>query len=364
MRLHPLQVLATSILLGILAAAHAQAAVPNERGFDQQRILALDEAIEADTYKDINSVVVLRNGELLVERYYNGAARDETHNPRSVGKTFAATILGIAIDEGYIESVDQPLSDFYDLERYDNFSSKKADVTLRQLLSMSSGFEGYDFDMESIGNEEYMYPQENWVEWALNLPMASDRDPGDEWRYFTAGIVILGDILNRAVPGGLEAYAHEKLFAPLGVNNYQWQYTPQHVANTAGGIQLTPLGFAKYGQLHKNRGMWEGQPVVPGAWVDAMLSPTIETTVPGNRYGYLWWHKSYLVNDTEWPVAYCTGNGGNKIFVFDDRDLVIVVTASAYGQRYMHSQVDEMMAKYILPAVAGSGAPAESPAAK
>jgi hypothetical protein len=63
-------------------------------------------------------------------------------------------------------------------------------------------------------------------------------------------------------------------------------------------------------------------------------------------------------------VAYCTGNGGNKIFVFDDRDLVIVVTASAYGQRYMHSQVDEMMAKYILPAVAGSGAPAESPAAK
>ncbi len=287
MRLQMRAVMVAGIFLFLDAALAVETAQPDGRAFDEQRIAELDAAIEAGTYKDINSVIVLRKGEPLVERYYNSAGRDQTHNPRSVGKTFAATILGIAIDEGYIESVDQTLADFYALERYENFSAKKANVTIRHLLTMSSGFEGYDFDMDSIGNEEYMYPQENWVEWSLNLPMAEDREPGDEWRYFTAGIVILGDILNSAVPGGLESYAHEKLFAPLGVTNYQWQYTPQRVANTAGGIQLTPLGFAKYGQLHKNRGAWDGQQLLPAAWVDAMLSPSVETTVPGNRYGFL-----------------------------------------------------------------------------
>ncbi len=319
--------------------------------YDQSKIVELDEAVAAERFKDVNSVIVVRNGELLIERYYNGASREQTHDPRSVGKTVAATLLGIAISEGYIQSVDQRLGDFYDLEAYDNYSEKKEAVTLRHLLTMTSGFDGYDFESESIGNEEFMYPQDDWVRWALDLPMAEDREPGDAWRYFTAGVVILGDILNSAVPGGLEAYADLKLFAPIGVRNYQWQHTPQRVANTAGGIQLTPLGFAKFGELHRNYGHWRGRSVVAADWVDAMLAPVVDTTVEGNRYGYLWWHKSYTVGDDAWDVAYCSGNGGNKIFVFDDRDLVVVVTASAYGQRYMHSQVDEIMEEFVLPAV-------------
>ena len=126
--------------------------------YDEARIAELDSEIAGDRFKGINSVIVIRNGELLVERYYNGASRDQTHNPRSVGKTVTATILGIAISEGYIDNVDQPLSDFYDLEDYENFSEKKASVTLRQLLTMTSGFDGYDFEPDSIGNEEFMYP--------------------------------------------------------------------------------------------------------------------------------------------------------------------------------------------------------------
>ena len=162
----------------------------------------------------------------------------------------------------------------------------------------------------------------------------------------------MGDILNSAAPGGLEVYAHEKLFGQLGTTNYEWQHTPQRVANTAGGIQLTPLDFAKFGELHRTRGRWGEKSVIPAHWVDVSLQPNIETTVPGNRYGYLWWHKSYEVNGEDWPTSYCTGNGGNKIYVFDEQELVIVITASAYGQRYMHSQVDDMMSQYILPAVA------------
>jgi len=321
--------------------------------YDEDAIAALDKAIENETFRDINSVIVIRHGKLLIERYYNGASRTATHNPRSVGKTFAATVLGIAIDEGYISGIDQKLDAFYDLERYENYSDKKAAVTLEHLLTMTSGFDGFDFDADSVGNEENMYPQDDWVTWALNLPMADDREPGDEWRYFTAGIVILGDILNAAVPGGLEAYADRKLIERLGVRNYEWQHTPQRVANTAGGIQLTPLGFAKFGELHRNYGRWNGETIVAADWVDAMMRPVVDTTIEGNRYGYLWWHKSYRVGDDDWPVTYCSGNGGNKIFVFDRRELVVVVTASAYGQPWMHSQVDKIMVDYILPAVSG-----------
>jgi CubicO group peptidase (beta-lactamase class C family) len=312
----------------------------------------LDGAIRNDEYKLINSVVIIRAGKLVFERYYNGAERDDIHNPRSVGKTFVSPLLGLALEHGYLDSLDQRLGEFYDLEAYPNYSEKKARVTLRQLANMASGFEGFDFVPESIGNEENMYPEPDWVKWTLSLPMSETREPGDEWRYFTAGIVLLGDILNRVLPGGLENYAHLNLFEPLGIDNYQWQHTPQRVANTAGGIQLTPLGFAKFGELHRRNGMWGEHQVVPADWVQESLTPVIDTTVEGDRYGMLWWHKSYTVNGDEWTTAYCSGNGGNKIFVFPARELVVVVTASAYGQRYMHTQVDDMMENHILPAVA------------
>lgn len=237
-------------------------------------------------------------------------------------------------------------------QKFDNYSRKKANVTLRHLITMTSGFDGYDFEPGSVGNEENMYPQADWVEWTLNLPMSKDRNPGDKWRYFTAGIVVVGDILNMVVPGGLEVYAHNKFFGKIGISNYEWQHTPQRVANTAGGIRLTPLDFAKFGEVHRNRGRWGDESVIPANWVELTLRPNVETTVEGNRYGFLWWHKSYKVNGENWPVNYCSGNGGNKIFVFDDQEIIVVVTASAYGQRYMHSQVDEMMMQHILPAVA------------
>lgn len=340
------------VLMPFSAAADTVSGWPlADPDYDHSRIAHLDEAVASKVYKDINSVIVIRDGQLLLERYYNGASRDETHNPRSVGKTFTAAILGIAIEDGYIDSLDQTLGDFYDLRAYENYSGKKAAVTLRQLITMTSGFDGYDFEADSIGNEENMYPTADWVTWTLNLPMADDRDPGDEWRYFTAGIVVLGDILNRLVPGGLENYAHRQLFAKIGISNYAWQHTPQKVANTAGGIQLTPLDFAKFGELYRARGYWDGHPVIPQAWVDATFQANTATTVPGNRYGYLWWYKTYDVDGRSMPTFYCSGNGGNKIFVFDDEKLVVVVTASAYGRSYMHSQVDDLMVNYVLPAV-------------
>jgi CubicO group peptidase (beta-lactamase class C family) len=247
--------------------------------------------------------------------------------------------------------VDQTLSEFYDLRKFENYDAKKARVSLKHLLTMTSGFEGFDFDEKSIGNEENMYPQPDWVAWTLNLPMAADRQPGDRWYYFTAGAVLLGDILNKSVPGGLEAYADSAFFKPLGILDYEWQYTPQDVPNTAGGIMLRPLDFAKFGQVYKNGGIWNGTQVLPKSWVDESLQKYYQTTNAGEQYGYLWWNKTYQAGDSSYDVFSCSGNGGNKIFVFTDYPLVVVVTASAYGKRYAHAQVDEIMQKYIIPAV-------------
>jgi CubicO group peptidase (beta-lactamase class C family) len=319
--------------------------------FDVNRVKELKARIESGAFKNIKSVVVIKNGKLLVEEYFNGENRDSLHDPRSVGKSFASTITGIAIKEGFLKNENQPLKDFYSLHTFDNFSDQKENITIRDLLTMSSAFDGNDDDGDSPGNEENMYPTDNWVKFALDLPLLKSY-PATDWHYFTAGVVVLGDILNKQVKAGLEKYAAEKLFNPLHIFKYQWQYTPQHVPNTAGGIQMNALDFAKYGQLYKNNGRWNGQQLIPREWINKTF--TRQKQIPGRDneyYGYLFWNKTFTVKGKSYEAFYCAGNGGNSIFIFKDFPLVVVVTASAYGQFYAHRQVATMMNDYILPAV-------------
>ena len=323
-------------------------------GYDTAKIKLLKGMIEKGAFKHISSVVVIKNGNILIEEYFNGETRDTKHNPRSVGKSFASTMTGMAIRDGYLKSVDQPLADFYQLKSYKNYLPEKDSVKLRDLLSMCSAFDGDDDDGNSPGNEENMYDQPDWVKWTLDLPLSATR-PREQWHYFTAGAMLMGDILNNHVRGGLDAYADLKLFAPLGIRDYQWAYTPQHVANTAGGIQLKALDFAKYGQLYKNGGVWQGQQVLPAEWIRSTFTKYHPLPYgPDQYYGFFFWNKKYDVGGKSYETWYCTGNGGNKIFVFTDQPLVIVVTATAYGMPYAHPQVDKMMTDYILPAILGT----------
>lgn len=319
--------------------------------FDTNTIKKLKGNIEEGVFKKINSIIVIKKGKLLVEEYFNGDTRNTLHDPRSVGKSFASTITGIAIGEKYLHSESQPLKSFYKLPGFKNYSPQKEKVTLKDLLTMSSVFEGDDEDENSPGNEENMYPTDDWVKFALNLPIKKDTI-NNHWHYFTAGVVLLGDILNKTVPGGLEHYANEKLFKPLHISNYQWQYTPQHVPNTAGGIQMNALDFAKYGQLYKNGGAWMGKQIIPKEWVMKTFSKQKQILNRNNEfYGYLFWNKTFTVNHKNYEAFYCAGNGGNYIIVFKEVPLVIVITASAYGQSYAHAQVNKMLSEYILPAV-------------
>jgi len=310
----------------------------------------LNRKIATKTFKDIRSVVVIKDGKLLMEEYFNGAYRNTLHDTRSVGKSFASTLMGIAIKDNYIKSETQTLKEFYNLKTFQNYSTSKDSISLQSLLTMSSSFDGSDMNSESPGNEENMYPTSNWVEFALNLPIDKTKVTDKQWDYFTAGVVVLGDIIHKSVPNGLEKYADKNLFEPLGIKQYKWQFTPQKVVNTAGSLQLRSLDYAKYGQLYKNQGAWNGKQIVSQAWIAKSLSHQMRIS-EGEYYGYLFWNKTYKVKDVEYEVYYSSGNGGNRIFIFKDQPIVIVITSTAYNTASGHNQGDKIMQDYLIPAI-------------
>jgi CubicO group peptidase (beta-lactamase class C family) len=317
---------------------------------DNSKIEELNRKIATQNFKDITSIVVLKDGKLLLEEYFNGSNRKTLHDTRSVGKSFASTLLGIAVKDNYIKSEKQTINEYYKLNTFQNYSTAKDSITLKDLLTMSSTFDGSDMNSESPGNEENMYPTKNWVEFALNLPIDQSKVMNKQWDYFTAGVVVLGDIIHKSVPNGLEKYSNEKLFKPLGITKYKWQFTPQKVANTAGSIQLRSLDYAKYGQLYKNQGIWNDKQILSKDWTAKSLSH--QMTISENEYyGYLFWNKTYNVNGVNYEVYYSSGNGGNRIFIFKDFPIVVVITSTAYNTASGHKQVDKIMQNYLIEAI-------------
>ncbi|MFA6150197.1 MAG: serine hydrolase [Chitinophagaceae bacterium] len=318
--------------------------------FDISKIEELNRKIATQVFKDITSIVVVKNGKLLIEEYFGTANRNTLHDTRSVGKSFASAIAGIAIKDGYIKNELQHLNEFYKLNAYQNYSPAKDSITIKDLLTMSSVLEGSDRNQESPGNEENMYPTKNWVDFTLNLPVDKSKLTDKRWDYISAGVVVLGDIIHKSVPGGLEEYADKKLFQPLGISQYKWQFTPQNVANTAGSLQMRSLDYARFGQLYKNEGSWQGKQIITPDWVAKSLSHQMPIAEE-EYYGYLFWNKTYKVDGKDFEVYYSSGNGGNKIIIFKDYPIVIVITATAYNAPYGHSQVDRIIQHFLIPAI-------------
>ncbi|WP_243854720.1 serine hydrolase domain-containing protein [Flavobacterium sp. 270] len=320
--------------------------------FDKKKIELLNTAIGNYSLKEITSVVVIREGKLMLEEYFNDADRNTLHDTRSATKSFTSTFMGIAIKDGYIKDENQTLNKFYDLKNFANYEPKKDSIKIKDLLKMSSAFEGSDSHSESPGNEENMYPTDNWVKFTLDLPIDKTKTNGGQWDYFTAGVVLMGDILNKSVPKGLENYAAEKLFKPLNITNYKWQYTPQNVVNTAGSLQMTSLEYAKYAQLYKNNGVWNGKQIIPADWVQKTFTKQIQ--IPNRDqeyYGYLFWNKTFPYNGKNYEAFYCAGNGGNEFVIFKDLPLVIIITSKAYARPYGHPQAVKIISEYLLPAI-------------
>jgi len=319
---------------------------------NEKIITELNQEILLKIFPEVTSMMVIKENQLILEEYFNGARAKTLHDTRSVGKTVAGMVLGIAIQEGHITSVDQKLSEFYDLNQFKNYDARKEDITIKDLLTMSSGMDAFDFQDDSPGHEENMYPTDDWVKFTLNLPMSDQLQSGNDWRYSSAGAVLLGDIIDKSVPGGLEQYTNEKLFEPLDIKKFKWQHTPTGVANTAGSLQLSTLDLAKIGQLYQNDGIYNGLQILNAEWINNSLSRQINIPFLDDAYyGYLLWNKTYSIDNQTHECFYASGNGGNKIFIFKELPLVVVITAKAYNSMNMHEVADEILQEYILKAV-------------
>ncbi|MEM8982651.1 MAG: serine hydrolase [Pseudomonadota bacterium] len=300
----------------------------------------------AGVYEGVSSVLLAHKGKLVLEVYFDGWDRDDLHSTRSAAKSITSALVGIAIDQGFIESVDAPLLPFF--PEYDgdiaNWDERKRDITLAHILSMSSGVRG---------NEDAMYPTDDWIKFYLDQPLAAA--PGTQFSYATSGVVTLGNVITRASELRIPAFADKYLFRPLGITAYQWPITNsrgnQGLAMTGGGLQLRPRDMLKFGQLYLDGGVWQGERLVSSEWIRTSTQTHATSDLYGEDFGYLWRMIDREVDERAVRSFEAWGNGGQFIMVFPALDLVAVFTGENYGQFPEMERPFEMLDRYILPAI-------------
>jgi len=321
-------------------------------------LTAMDEAISSGEFGAVTSVLVALDGVPRHEFYAGGVSDATLHNTRSVTKTVAGALIGIAIGQGYIAGTGSPVLPYFPHRQpVANPDPRKDAITVADLLTMSAAWQCDDNEPTSPGNEELMYPGSDWVQFALDLPARPDARPG-EFRYCTAGVGVLGELLVRATGQPVQDYAAQTLFGPLGIAGERWLINPAGVAFTGGGLELTSRDLWKLGQLYLDGGVCANRQVIPASWVADSVRPRV-TTPEGLGYGYLWWLPALtpaLPGAAPVPCWLMSGNGGNKVCVAPGLGLVAVLTATSYNTAGMHQRTERLLTEYILPAAVSEAA--------
>jgi CubicO group peptidase (beta-lactamase class C family) len=265
------------------------------------------------------------------------------------------------VARGDIAGVDAPVLPFVaDHGPFDNPDPRKAAITVEDLLTMSSLLECDDDNSFSSGNEERMYLIEDWVKFAMDLPVRGfpdwiprpENQPyGRAFSYCTAGVTTLGAVVQSATGKPLQDFAHEALFGPLGIEGEHWQMSPIGLAQGGGGLGLRSRDLLTLGQLLLNQGRWEGRQVLPQAWTRAMTAPHASVDPQKGDYGYLIWLPTYSVAGAAHPAWTMSGTGGNKVAIIPDLDAVVVVTTENFNVRNPHGLADTLIADHVLAAM-------------
>jgi CubicO group peptidase (beta-lactamase class C family) len=283
---------------------------------------------------NLHSLLVVRRGYLVFEGYYDGYSSDTLHKQYSCTKSVVSTLVGIAIDQGFIAEVDQPLWKLLPDRQISSVDQRKPAITLENLLTMSSGLSWQEGD--PTFNE--MYRSRDWVQYMLEKPIADD--PGSRFLYCSGCSHLLSAAVVESTGQDLIKFADQNLFAPLGITDYQWDTDPNGIPIGGWGLELKPQDMAKIGYLYLKQGQWDGQQIVSSEWIDRASKAQIETG--GNLgYGYQWWtYPSY--------GAYTAmGRYGQTIFVIPASEMVIVTTAQVDN----HDSIFDLIDRFIVPAI-------------
>jgi CubicO group peptidase (beta-lactamase class C family) len=308
---------------------------PEEQGMDSQKLAQMLDFVQQQKLS-LYSLLVIRNGYLVSETYF--ASRDEHTRGEiySCTKSFVSTLVGIAIDKGYIDGVRRRVIDYFPGRTFENPDARKGSMTLNDLLTMRSGLDWEESDAAYI----QMYRSPDWVKYVLDKPMKEQ--PGTEFRYCSGCSHVLSAIVQKATGVNTREFAEKNLFGPLGISDADWSIDSSGIPIGGWGLFITPRDMAKLGYLYLRNGTWDGQQIVSADWVKTATQTHAQVPDTPLDYGYQWW--TYPSLD-----AYAAlGRFGQTIFVIPKLDLIVVTTADHEDS---HDPIFELIKSYIIPAV-------------
>ncbi len=290
-----------------------------EAGFARGAIEALVTAVIEGQAGLLHSLLVVRDGRLVLEEYFHGYGADDLHRLASVTKSVSSLLVGLAVDQGRIRDLDVPLFSFFP-QHTDLRTAAWERVTLRHLLTMSMGLDWSDEEagrLHGTGEEFFR----------LVLARRSMGEPGTTWRYVSANVNLLAGVLRQATGLPADEFALRHLFGPLGIERFDWSWGAQDGYRAMdGALQLRPRDMAKLGQLVLDEGRWRESQIVSADWIRESTSARIPTGEPIAGYGYLWWVGSLPSPTGPAPVILANGFGSQFIAAFPQQNMVLVTT--------------------------------------
>jgi CubicO group peptidase (beta-lactamase class C family) len=326
---------------------------PNEQGIDSKRLVELVELIQdGKEFPDLHSLLIVRNGHLIVEEYFRDYSADKLHTLQSVSKSFTSALIGIAIERGEIMGVDEKVLDFFtEMRIIKNMDKRKTSMRLQDLLTMRSGtdyHEGYTGSPHDTLNSL----DSGWDQFYLDRPMV--HDPGTHFQYDSGGVILMSSMLKNRTGLHADGYALKNLFKPLEITKVRWFKNREGHPHTGGGLYLIPKDMAKLGLLYLNDGEWGGTQVVPAFWVKESVKKhvNLKREDPGVvGYGYLWWLLSPDPDGNRIELIYAAmGFRAQYIFVIPEHDMVVVVTGGTRNETDQRKPIG-FLYSHVLPAI-------------
>ncbi|MBK6765398.1 MAG: serine hydrolase [bacterium] len=314
----------------------------------------LDDSVRAEALPNTHCILVAQHGSLIHEAYFEGYDAASLHDLRSAQKTITGAAIGAAIDAALFSSEDELLYSHLPESHQGTRDSdpRKAQITLRHLLTMSSGIDAVDFgtDRNSPASEDSYQQTGNWSYTIVDAPMLND--PGSVANYGSANACLTGIMLSSVTGGKPQLFMDDALFHPLGISDYVLQTDYEGTTYGAGGIFLSPRDMLKFGQLCLNGGLWNGNRLVRASWIEKSWEKvaTLANSEKHEGYGYFWWERSYSAMGKEYLSHEARGAGGQYIAVIPQLDLVICITSGNY-RNGKYWQPERIIEDYILPAV-------------
>ena len=338
------------------------AAPPDEVGLDDAQLSKIGTFLEQWPKHRIHAVIVARRGKLVHESYFPGEdlrwvaspsqfSADGLHDIRSISKSVTSLLVGIARGEGEFPPLQSSVLDFFP-EHADLRTPDNVKITFEHLLTMTHGLvwdENKPWD-DAANNERLMLQAKDPYRHVLEQPMALR--PGVMFNYSGGATSLLAAALVKSVHRKIDEYAREKLFAPLGIANLEWLgFTGSTEVAAFGGLRLRPRDLAKLGQLLLDDGRWKGKQIVPNGWAAESTRPRVTTDYGAMFYGYQWWLGRSLLTGRELPWIAGFGNGGQRLFVVPELDLVVAINSAYYRSPLQGLVTAAILNQLVLPAV-------------